>query len=135
MAQAQGEGFQGAVPVGRLGAARQETLAEKIEPMFPVVRLAALAVAQPLAQQFDIPTLTAQPFRRVDQSALLHKINPDTKKINKIVLEMDKIKKGSRAVELDKEVYITSCFLLAPYIGTENPEIGNTIPFPEFRQV
>ncbi len=74
-------------------------------------------------------------FDRRFESVLFNKVHLDAKEVHKIILEMDKIKEGSRAVEFDKNVNIACLFLLAPDIGAEYPKVGNPIPFPEFRQV
>ena len=74
-------------------------------------------------------------FDRRFESVLFNKIHLDAKEVNEIILEMDKIKEGSRAVKFDKNVHIACLLLLAPDIGAEYPQVGNTIPLPEFRQV
>ncbi len=74
-------------------------------------------------------------FDRGSEPALLNKIHPDAEVVFKVILEMDEIKKGPRPVELHKDIDIARLLLLAPYIGPEYPQIRNTVPFPEFRQV
>jgi len=68
------------------------------------------------------------------ESALLNQIHPDTQTINKVILEMNKIKKGSRTVELHKDVHVACLLLLAPDIRAEDPKVGNPIAALEIRE-
>ena len=74
-------------------------------------------------------------FDRRFESALLHKVNPDAQEIHEIILEMDEIQKGSRAVKLHQDVHIARLRLLATDKGAEDPKVRNTIPGLEIRQV
>jgi hypothetical protein len=69
------------------------------------------------------------------EPALFNEVHPDAKKVHKIILEMDKTKERSRAIEFHEDIHIACFFLFAPDIGTEYPKVGNTITFPEFWQV
>lgn len=69
------------------------------------------------------------------EPVLFNEVNPDTKKVLKIVLEMDKPKKCPRTIEFYKDIHIARLFLLAPDIGAKYPKVGNAIPFSEFGQV
>jgi hypothetical protein len=71
------------------------------------------------------------------ESVLFNKVHPDTKEIDKVILEMDKIKECSQAIAIKfhKDIHVAGLFLFAPYVGAEYPKVGNTVTFSEFGQV